>query len=163
MVTNTKEYMREYQAKRRAKLKSKEIVKNVKNSVKKKEMFEISLERLNPPLKVETSVESNVHGSFETKEFSSSHVHTDSQASEMDPFLWLASNSSFQMLMLEWVKKIIPGFENIKTRGKQYVIRKSFDNTIIKVRNEKSNMAGVINEFKRKVERLRKRNAKIEK
>ncbi len=42
MVTNTKEYMRQYQAKRRALLKSKEIVKNVKIEMSVEELLKVA-------------------------------------------------------------------------------------------------------------------------
>ena len=42
MVTNTKEYMRQYQAKRRALLKSKEIVKNVKIEMSIEELLKVA-------------------------------------------------------------------------------------------------------------------------
>ena len=149
MVTNTKEHMREYQAKRRAELKSKESVKNVKKVVKNNKMLNIALERLRPPREVEKEIE-QVRDLKQTNE-SQRYELSDSKTSEMDDaFLWLANNSSFRMLLMEWVKKVIPGYENIKTRGKQHIIKKSFDTT-------RARMGGVINEFKEKVERMRKK------
>lgn len=80
-----------------------------------------------------------------------------------DPFLWLANNSSFQMLMLEWVRKVVPGFEDIKTRGKQAVLKEGFSKRIetIKANNEivKRMDPELLAELK---EVLAKRKAKIE-
>lgn len=105
-------------------------VKNKMPEVKlevKKEMFEISLERLRPPREVETSVEV-VSLPLDIDHDASGA--TDSKASEMDPVKWLASNHSFHMLINEMLSKFAPGFREfgIKTRGKKEVIRNSFNN-----------------------------------
>ena len=66
-------------------------------------------------------------------------------------FSYLANNSSFQRAIMEFIKKFVPGFENVKHRGSKEEMAKSFNINA-------QNYRGVMNEFKEKVERLRKRN-----
>lgn len=42
-------------------------------------------------------------------------------------FSYLTNNSSFQRAILEFIKKFIPGFENIKHRGSKDVMVQSFN------------------------------------
>lgn len=124
MTSNTKEYQREYQKEYRKSHPQKQYKKKVKTEVKK-----VKIKDLSPPRApmVEKSVEGNVRGS--SGEISvivptPSKVTTDSKT--IDPFLWLSSNHSFQMVMMEFVKRFVPGMERIKTRGTKEVLKNSF-------------------------------------
>jgi len=158
MVTNTSEYQKEYQREYRKThpqkqyRKSKEV-KIGSKEVKKNKMLEISLERLRPPREVEKETVGLSHhikdGSEKPNLNERQMPSVDSNTSEMDPFLWLSSNHSFQMVILELMKKFAPGFKEfgIKTRGKKEVLKNSFSNArrdliielkeVLKKRNER--------------------------
>jgi len=99
-----------------------------------KRMQEISLERLIPPKSVE-----EIQEAYESNESSSG----------ID-FSYLTHNSSFQRAIMEFIKKFVPGMENIKHRGSKEIMKQSFNQNA-------SNYRGVMNEFTEKVERLRKK------
>lgn len=61
---------------------------------------------------------------------------------------YLSDNSSFQRGVMEFIKKIVPGLENIEVRGSKVAMAESFS-------QEKSNYINVMNEFKSKLERLK--------
>ena len=42
-------------------------------------------------------------------------------------FGYLANNSSFQRAIMEFIKKFVPGFENVKHRGSKEVMTQSFN------------------------------------
>ncbi len=42
-------------------------------------------------------------------------------------FSYLANNSSFQRSIIEFIKKFVPGFENVEARGSKEIMAKSFD------------------------------------
>lgn len=66
-------------------------------------------------------------------------------------FSYLANNSSFQRAIIEFIKKFVPGFENVDHRGSKEVMVKSFNKNA-------HNYQNVMKEFKSKLEGLRKRN-----
>ena len=121
---------------------------------KKPKQVEVSLERLTPPrapkpippnlmksimsheiepmikggkrvISSEQSVEQAKAESERRSEVSESQEITDSKLG-IDPFVWLSSNHSFQMVLYEFMKKFAPGLERIKTRGTKKVLRNSF-------------------------------------
>ncbi len=123
-------------------------------------VLKVAIERLRPPREVETP-DAEKHVKVDAiRESHGTHEESGSQTSEMDPFLWLSSNHSFQMVILELMKKFAPGLEHIKTRGKKQVLKQSFNNQRNKLIKERGTMSGVINEFEQKVKELRKRNEK---
>ncbi len=141
MVTNTKEYMRKYQAARRAKIKLDSLLQVVKNDVKnvKKKLY---YEELKPPrmAKVENLVRdrggmadnhavplTQINLTDERKLINSKTLAID--------FSYLTTNSSFQRGVMEFIKKYIPGFENVKVRGSKEVIKQSFNENINNYRN----------------------------
>lgn len=63
-------------------------------------------------------------------------------------FSYLTNNSSFQRAIIEFIKKFVPGFENVKHRGSREIMRESFDQNANNYRN-------VMKELK---EVLKKRN-----
>lgn len=155
MTSNTKEYQRQYQKEYRKTHPQKQYKKvktEVKKEVKNKTVEERVKLKFNPPLPprapkmVEKSVESNVLGSSDKEAFSGS-LKNSTDSKTIDPFLWLSSNHSFQMVMYEFIKKFAPGFERIKTRGKKEVLKNSFSSArmelmeelkeVLKKRNEK--------------------------
>lgn len=94
----------------------------------------------------EKEVGRNVLGSC-----ASESVHTLPVATNSKPaidFSYLSNNSSFQRAIMEFIKKFVPGFENVKHRGSKEEMAKSFDINA-------QNYRGVMNEFKEKVKRLR--------
>lgn len=42
-------------------------------------------------------------------------------------FSYLTNNSSFQRAIIEFIKKFVPGFENVDPRGSKEIMIKSFD------------------------------------
>lgn len=128
----------------------KEEMRNILG-IKDNKMLEISLDRLREPAKVETSVLTRDRQSngrdpmIKTGEFK-----TDSHTLAID-FSYLTNNSSFQRAIMEFIKKYIPGFENIKARGNKEVMKQSFNENMNNYRN-------VMNEFKTKLEGVKKRN-----
>lgn len=50
-------------------------------------------------------------------------------------FSYLANNSSFQRAIMEFIKKFVPGFENVKHRGSMKVMKQSFDNNAHNYKN----------------------------
>lgn len=103
-----------------------------------KKMQEISLERLQPPRapivnRVELSVredhykEISSETSGGTKDTVVNDVVQDQHSKlGIDPFVWLSSNHSFQMVLYEFMKKFAPGLERIKTRGTKKVLKNCF-------------------------------------
>jgi len=61
---------------------------------------------------------------------------------------YLSDNSSFQRGIMEFIKKIVPGLENIEVRGSKEVMAKSFS-------QEKRNYINVMSEFKSKLEKIK--------
>lgn len=61
---------------------------------------------------------------------------------------YLANNSSFQRGVMEFIKKIVPGLENIEVRGSKDAMAKSFS-------QEKKNYINVMSEFKSKLEKIK--------
>jgi len=61
---------------------------------------------------------------------------------------YLSDNSSFQRGIMEFIKKIVPGLENIMVRGSKEVMAESFS-------QEKRNYINVMSEFKSKLEKLK--------
>ena len=132
MPTNTTEYMREYQRARRAKMKN-SLQDNLKVFVK-------DVKVLHPPrapVKVEKSDEvtqkgmrgiSAVHPSQEASEI----VRTDLKTID---FSYLTNNSSFQRAIMEFIRKFVPGLEDIKVRGNKEVMKQSFNANVNNYRN----------------------------
>ena len=65
-------------------------------------------------------------------------------------FSYLANNSSFQRAIMEFIKKFVPGFENVKHRGSKEVMTKSFNKNA-------QNYTNVMNEYKEKVKKLQEK------
>ena len=63
-------------------------------------------------------------------------------------FSYLTNNSSFQRAIMEFIKKFVPGFENVEARGSKEMMVKSFDSNA-------HNYRACMNELK---EVLKKRN-----
>lgn len=61
---------------------------------------------------------------------------------------YLSDNSSFQRGVMEFIKKIVPGLENIEVRGSKDAMAKSFS-------QEKRNFINVMSEFKSKLEKIK--------
>jgi len=86
----------------------------------------IQKEELHPPRAPPKPIVSETSDSV-IKRFDSS-VNVSSLASESDSklaidFSYLTTNSSFQRAILEFIKKYIPGFEDVKVRGsKEYMV-----------------------------------------
>ena len=128
-----------------------------------KKMQKVAKERLQPPIinRVELSVREDHYKSIasETSESISSRI-----GGELDPiaslpdsklsidFSYLANNSSFQRAIIEFIKKFVPGFENVKHRGSKKVMRISFDQNA-------QNYTNVMNEYKNKVAKLQEKRA----
>ena len=49
-------------------------------------------------------------------------------------FSYLTNNSSFQRAIIEFIKKFIPGFEDVKPRGSKEVMVKTFNKNIANYR-----------------------------
>ena len=122
MVTNNKEYMREYQRARRAKIKK--DVKNVKNIVK----------NLHLPKMVETSVPVRIEGGSRTAHPSNLERVATTDSKTID-FSYLTNNSSFQRAIMEFIRRFVPGLENIKVRGNKEVLKQSFNANANNYRN----------------------------
>ena len=96
------------------------------------------------PAKDETEGgESNVLGSFDEKALSSSHGTADSRSLAID-FSYLTDNSSFQRGIIEFIKKFIPGFENINPRGSKEVVIQNFNQNISNYRNVMTELKEVL-------------------
>jgi len=52
---------------------------------------------------------------------------TDTDSKPTIDFQYLTNNSSFQRGIMEFIKKFIPGFENVEARGSKEIMAKSFD------------------------------------
>ena len=52
---------------------------------------------------------------------------TNTDSKPIIDFSYLTSNSSFQRAIMEFIKKFVPGFENVEARGSKEVMVKSFD------------------------------------
>ena len=145
MPTNTTEYMREYQRARRAKIKN-SLQDNVKVFVKDVKVFDLHPPRA--PVKVEQ--EDGVCGfnSPDREGVSSGLPDVATTSSKTIDFSYLANNSSFQRAIMEFIRKFVPGLENIKVRGNKEVMKQSFDQNANNYRN-------VMKELK---EVLKKRN-----
>ena len=63
-------------------------------------------------------------------------------------FSYLANNSSFQRSIIEFIKKFVPGFENVNPRGSKEVMAQSFDQNA-------QNYSAVMNEFKEKLAKVK--------
>lgn len=63
-------------------------------------------------------------------------------------FSYLTNNSSFQRAIMEFIKKFVPGFENVEARGSKEIMVKSFD---INAQNYRECMQ----ELKEKLEKLK--------
>ena len=148
MPTNTTEYQREYQKEYRKThpqkqyKKSKEVKKEVKK-VKKVKVFDLHPPRA--PVKVEKPVEAVQRG-LEPKP---AVVRGTSQhGSNTIDFSYLTNNSSFQRAIMEFIRKFVPGLENLKVRANKEVMKQSFNENANNYRN-------VMKELK---EVLKKRN-----
>lgn len=117
MVTNSKEYQREYQKEYRRIHPQKQYkkVKKVSKEVK----------NLHPPKMVEKSVDPE---GGNTSKDSSKQREPDTDSKTIDPFVWLSSNHSFQMVIQEFMRKFAPGMKEfgIKVRGNKKVLKNSF-------------------------------------
>ena len=77
------------------------------------------------------------------------HEKTDQTDSRpIIDFSYLANNSSFQRSIIEFIKKFVPGFENVKPRGSKEEMAESFDQNA-------QNYSNVMKEFKEKLEKLK--------
>ena len=121
MTTNSKEYMREYQRARRAKMQ-KSLQENVKKSVKIVKIFD-----LHPPKMVEK--EGVEQGEERMIKF---NLSPDSKTID---FSYLTNNSSFQRAIMEFIRRFVPGLENIKVRGNKEVMKQSFNANVNNYRN----------------------------
>lgn len=132
MPTNTTEYQREYQREYRKSHTQKQYKKSkeVKREVKKVKVSNLVPPRA--PVKVEKEVEGNVLGSCAGESVRTSSVATDSKTID---FSYLTNNHSFQMAILEFMKKFAPGLENIKVRGNKEVLKQSFNENANNYRN----------------------------
>ena len=153
MTSNTTKYQREFQREYRKthpqkQYKKKKVKKEVKMEVKKVKVFD-----LHPPIgavKVENAVRAE-EGSLVSEVPQRKMILTKQReltASKTIDFSYLANNSSFQRAIIEFIKRFVPGFENVKHRGSKEVMRKSFDQNANNYRN-------VMKELK---EVLKKRN-----
>ena len=113
---------------------------SLEEEIRKKfgKMQKVAIERLHPPrapkynsqntehswISSEKSVEETIE-QFDSANYKVGTESTDSQLG-IDPFVWLSSNHSFQMVMYEFMKKFAPGLEKIKTRGTKKVLKNSF-------------------------------------
>ena len=129
-----------------------------------KKMQEISLERVHPPRAPPKIIKDawdkyDAPAAGEITISSEKSVGQTSSALLVDSpeladsqlgidFSYLANNSSFQRAILEFIKKFIPGFENVNPRASKKETAKIFNKNV-------ANMNNVMNEFKAKVARLR--------
>ena len=89
---------------------------------KKPKIVQNAVERLNPPPPPPIprtpprteALDSMVHATYNL------------QPKGID-FSYLANNSSFQRAIMEFIKKFVPGFENVKHRGSKEVMKQSFN------------------------------------
>lgn len=84
-----------------------------------------------------------------------------------DAFSWLKDNSSFRRSIVEFIKKVVPGFEGKYHRFSKVEMNEAFQERVnkakdaqelsklIKTSTPHKNMAGVMNEFKAKVAKLK--------
>ena len=144
MPTNTTEYQREYQREYRRTHPQKQYRKSkeVKNEVKKVKAFDLHPPRA--PVKVEKSVKSKKPANSQLTGEGGS-VIADSKTID---FSYLTNNSSFQRAIMEFIRKFVPGLEDIKIRGNKEVMKQSFNANVNNYRN-------VMKELK---EVLKKRN-----
>ena len=131
MPTNTKEYMREYQRARRAKIKN-SLQDNVKVSVKDVKVFDLHPPRA--PILTKEQVDYIDSKIFEDLEVDFGHKTIKRESKTID-FSYLANNSSFQRAIMEFIRKFVPGLENIKVRGNKEVMKQSFDQNANNYRN----------------------------
>ena len=158
MTSNSSEYQREYQRQYRKTHPQKQYKKKkVKLEVKKvkNKMLEIALERLKPPrapkmvekrdsLKVGLQ-DVGKHPIDKTGFVGSNPTH----ASKTIDFSYLTNNSSFQRAIMEFIRKFVPGLEDIKVRGNKEVMKQSFNQNANNYRN-------VMKELKQVLEKRKK-------
>ena len=92
---------------------------------------EVSLDSLHPPMAPkpivsETLDSGRIQGESRTALPSNLKVATSDSKLAID-FSYLANNSSFQRGIMEFIKKFVPGLENVDARGTKQVMAKSFD------------------------------------
>jgi len=126
---------------------------------KKPKQVEVSLERLHPPMAPKVVVsekEVNLEASSSLNESRmgstpiSGNVQSIADSKLAIDFSYLANNSSFQRAIMEFIKKFVPGFENVKHRGSKEVMTKSFNKNA-------QNYTNVMNEYKEKVKKLQEK------
>ena len=157
MPTNTKEYMREYQRARRAKIKN-SLQDNVKVFVKDVKVFD-----LHPPIgavKVEKEVVdeqklvmgdkgTQVAPGYGFESHPSTFTNSNATDSKTIDFSYLTNNSSFQRAIMEFIRKFVPGLENIKVRGNKEVMKQSFDQNANNYRNVMKELKTVLEKRKK--------------
>lgn len=138
MTSNTKEYQREYQKEYRKTHPQKQY-KKVKTQVKK----EVKI--LHPP-RAPKMVEKSILRSKTRDLVEKPSKNIDSKTID---FSYLTNNHSFQMAILEFMKKFAPGLENIKVRGNKEVMKQSFNENANNYRNVMKELKQVL-EMKKK-------------
>ena len=122
--------------------------KKVKNiEVKKVKVLDLIPPRA--PVKVEKSVSKSAYvDKLNCEPYMDSEREGTPAGSKTIDFSYLTNNSSFQRAIMEFIRKFVPGLEDLKVRGNKEVMKQSFNENANNYRN-------VMKELK---EVLKKRN-----
>ena len=113
---------------------------------------EPTLENLHPPVEVGEKTQENRRVDSSNLTISKSLRDTNSKPTNMGiDFSYLTNNSSFQRAIMEFMKKFVPGLENIKPRGTKEVMKQSFNQNAY-------NYKLVMVELKEKLKERREKN-----
>lgn len=109
-----------------------------------KKMQDISLERLSPP-RAPIASETEVGDRYNQANDGVSVIGLATSSKLAIDFSYLTNNSSFQRAIIEFIRKYIPGFENVNPRASKDIMTKSFNKNI-------ANYKEVMKELKLKLE-----------